>query len=345
MYTADDLRHEAARQHRVLVSRFTASLDAGAVLGRMLDAPVQSTASDSDTLTWDEALNCDQLDEPTGPISDLIRGAADVSEWAILLGADGLVPSTDHALGVTADDRPIARVLFAYAPDVPDEARTALRQAIDAALDDAETEEEHTDPGDLVTARMQHAVRKYATALTQIEDTERERDGVYRERAHLVALLAVMTEGAVITPALDLDEPGWWIAYLTIGGRQCSWHIAPRDAGLFKDVVRVEPTDPRAQWDGHTTDEKYAAITAYTKQLTKEQPVPTTPCNATITGVNVPDGETLTCTVKDIDHHPIHHVGPKREHGRTLWSDHHAGATPHQASSDEKPVDTSQPRE
>lgn len=97
--------------------------------------------------------------------------------------------------------------------------------------------------------------------------TEAERDGAYGERAHLVALLAALTDGAVIAPALDLDEPGWWIAYLTIGGRQCSWHIAPRDAALFKDVERVEPDDPRAQWDGHTTDEKYAGIAAHTTEL------------------------------------------------------------------------------
>lgn len=97
--------------------------------------------------------------------------------------------------------------------------------------------------------------------------TEAARDGAYRERAHLVALLAAMTDGAVIAPALDLDEPGWWITYLNIGGRQASWHISPRDAGLFRGVERVEPDDPRAQWDGHTTDEKYAGIAAWTTAM------------------------------------------------------------------------------
>ncbi|MFB8772126.1 hypothetical protein [Streptomyces broussonetiae] len=87
-----------------------------------------------------------------------------------------------------------------------------------------------------------------------------ERDGAYRERAHLVALLAAMTDGAVITYAPDVDEPGWQIVYLTIGGRQASWHISPRDADLFTHVERVEADHLRAQWDGHTTDQKYARI-------------------------------------------------------------------------------------
>lgn len=94
-----------------------------------------------------------------------------------------------------------------------------------------------------------------------------ERDGAYRERAHLVALLAAMTDGAVITYAPDTDEPGWQIVYLTIGDRQCSWHIAPRDAELFTHVERVGALDVRALWDGHTTEEKYAGIAAHTSEL------------------------------------------------------------------------------
>ncbi|MFF8656784.1 hypothetical protein [Streptomyces huasconensis] len=96
---------------------------------------------------------------------------------------------------------------------------------------------------------------------------EAERDGAYRERAHLVALLAAMTPGAVIAPAGDVDEPGWQIAYLRIGGRQCSWHIAPRDAAFFEHLEHVPADDPRAQWDGHTTDEKYGHIAAWTTEL------------------------------------------------------------------------------
>lgn len=96
---------------------------------------------------------------------------------------------------------------------------------------------------------------------------EAERDGAYRERAHLVALLAALTPGAVITDAADIEEPGWQIAYLNIGGRQASWHISPGDADLFASVEHVSPDNPRAQWDGHTTQDKYAGIAAHTIEL------------------------------------------------------------------------------
>ncbi|MFJ1657202.1 hypothetical protein [Streptomyces anthocyanicus] len=98
---------------------------------------------------------------------------------------------------------------------------------------------------------------------------EQERDGAYGERAHLVALLAAMTDGAVIAPAVDVAAPGWQIAYLAIGGRQASWHISPRDAGLFDDVEHVSADDPRAHWDGHSTEDKYARIRQHTRQLAR----------------------------------------------------------------------------
>jgi hypothetical protein len=93
----------------------------------------------------------------------------------------------------------------------------------------------------------------------ELHDAEQARDGAYRERAHLTAWLATL-HPAVITPAPDVDEPGWQILYLHAGGRQLSWHIHPRDAELYAQVEQVPADDPRAQWDGHTTDEKYEAI-------------------------------------------------------------------------------------
>ncbi|SCD41086.1 hypothetical protein GA0115251_106932 [Streptomyces sp. TverLS-915] len=89
----------------------------------------------------------------------------------------------------------------------------------------------------------------------------------YRERAHLLALLAAMTSGAVLAPAPDVDEPGWQILFLTIGDQQCSWHIAPADIDLFAFVEHVPAIDPRAQWNGHTTDEKYERIAEHTAEL------------------------------------------------------------------------------
>jgi hypothetical protein len=96
-------------------------------------------------------------------------------------------------------------------------------------------------------------------AHAELRATEEARDGAYRERAHLTAWLATL-HPAVIAPAPDVDEPGWQILYLTAGGRQMSWHIHPRDADLYAHVERVPADDPRAQWDGHTTEAKYQAI-------------------------------------------------------------------------------------
>lgn len=112
--------------------------------------------------------------------------------------------------------------------------------------------------------------RELKTVGEQKQSVEQERDRAYRERAHLVALLAAMTDGAAIALAPDVDEPGWQILYLTLGGRQASWHISPRDAELFEGVDHVPADSERAQWDGHTTDDKYARIRQYTRLLFRQ---------------------------------------------------------------------------
>ncbi len=103
----------------------------------------------------------------------------------------------------------------------------------------------------------------------RLDRTEAERDGAYNERAHLAALLAAL-HPSVIAPAPDVDEDGWQILYLRIGGKQASWHIAPRDAGLFAHVEHVPADDRRAQWDGHTTEQKYTHIEQHAARLYAE---------------------------------------------------------------------------
>ncbi|MGW2170378.1 hypothetical protein ACWC1C_07580 [Streptomyces sp. NPDC001705] len=133
-----------------------------------------------------------------------------------------------------------------------------------------QAEQLRADVADSVTAHTKELLaRRTETLRKRAEEAEAERDGAYRERAHLVALLAAMTDGAVIAPAADVEEPGWQIVYLTIGGRQASWHISPRDAALFADVEHVLGDDPRARWDGHSTDDKYARIRQHTRLLAR----------------------------------------------------------------------------
>ncbi|MDV5145902.1 hypothetical protein R1T08_17220 [Streptomyces sp. SBC-4] len=101
----------------------------------------------------------------------------------------------------------------------------------------------------------------YAACEQQRDQAREERDGAYRERARLVALVAGgLAEQTVVAPATDVDEPGWQILYATLHGQQCAWHYSPRDADLIEHLEHVPADDPRAQWDGHTTAAKYEHI-------------------------------------------------------------------------------------
>jgi hypothetical protein len=127
-YTDDDLRAEAARQ----LSAHGPSTSPEQVYAAMLDARIESSADGS---TWSELLDAPELDSPANAIRGLIKSAADVSEWAVNLGADGLEPSDEHVITLGADDKPIARIHFAFEPGMPEEMRTALVHGIGQAID------------------------------------------------------------------------------------------------------------------------------------------------------------------------------------------------------------------
>jgi hypothetical protein len=133
-YTDEDLRVEAATQHVSL----TADPDFMGVSERMQDSPIESTTAlvvRPLGPTWGEALNEDQFDEAQRKIHDLIGGAADVSSWAIDLGADGLEPE-DHTLSVDGDDKPLVRLHCAFHPDLDDSARASFMLGLARALAD-----------------------------------------------------------------------------------------------------------------------------------------------------------------------------------------------------------------
>lgn len=145
-YTDEDLRAEAARQHADL----TEDPDYMGVGEAMEDRYVQSTVIDEDPdferegSTWEELLpvetdDGDAYDKARRAIHDLIRKAADVSEWAINLGADGLEP-TAHTVSLDSSTLggDFARLHLAFHPDVPEADRVrftdGLRKAIEAHL-------------------------------------------------------------------------------------------------------------------------------------------------------------------------------------------------------------------
>ncbi|MDX2849343.1 hypothetical protein PV342_12910 [Streptomyces sp. PA03-3a] len=88
----------------------------------------------------------------------------------------------------------------------------------------------------------------------------------YRERAHLAAWLAALHPSVVAPAPADVGD-GWHVLFLRAGGWQFCWHISPGDLSLFDHVLRVPDSDPRAQWDGHTFEQKYRRIRTHTAVL------------------------------------------------------------------------------
>jgi hypothetical protein len=135
-YTDADLRAEAARQHAVL----TEDPDFVGVGEQMEDAWVGSveTEEDGSGRTWSDLLANDgdwdgPYDEAQRKIHDLINGAADVSEWAVNLGADGLEPLPEQ-LSAQSDNGPWFRLHFAVRPDMPSDMRRALVEGVGAEI-------------------------------------------------------------------------------------------------------------------------------------------------------------------------------------------------------------------
>lgn len=144
-----------------------------------------------------------------------------------------------------------------------------LTQDLTTALGDAARWKRHADTFD---AERDTAVKAFNAKVLELEDRTKERDGAYRERAQLLAWLAALHPATtVITQSPDVDEDGWQLLYLVAGGWQMSWHIHPRDAELFRHVTVVDVTDPRAQWDGHGTVQKYERIHNHVRLLALDE--------------------------------------------------------------------------
>ncbi|WP_406501545.1 hypothetical protein OHA04_27400 [Streptomyces sp. NBC_01590] len=97
--------------------------------------------------------------------------------------------------------------------------------------------------------------------LDQLYD---QNDALYRERAHLVALLAALHPSHI--GHTDPNLPDWAVVTVETPAGQMTWHIAERDMDLF---THVQPTNRIYRgWDGHTTKEKYARM----RDLTEAAP-------------------------------------------------------------------------
>ncbi|MFD7978866.1 hypothetical protein [Streptomyces sp. NPDC059071] len=114
----------------------------------------------------------------------------------------------------------------------------------------------------LVCSDERHKTKMFAldiartAAEKRAERAESERDGVYRERAHLVALLAALYPSHI--GHTDPSAPDWAVVIVETPSGQLSWHIAASDMWLFG---HVRSTDRVCRgWDGHTTEHKYERV-------------------------------------------------------------------------------------
>ncbi|MEX5636528.1 hypothetical protein [Parafrankia sp. FMc2] len=78
-------------------------------------------------------------------------------------------------------------------------------------------------------------------------------DAAYRERAQLVSYLARVFEAHW---AIDESEPEWPVICIHTPAGQLCWHVDRADMNLFPSGLENQPSD----WDGHSTEEKYARL-------------------------------------------------------------------------------------
>ncbi|MGW8951944.1 WDGH domain-containing protein [Streptomyces sp. NPDC055709] len=97
---------------------------------------------------------------------------------------------------------------------------------------------------------------------TREQQLKEQRDGVYRERAHLVAHLASLYPSHI--GYTDPNAPDRAVVTIGTPAGQMSWHVVPRDMELFEHVARSFPGAPK--WDGHTTEQKYERLRVLTRR-------------------------------------------------------------------------------
>jgi hypothetical protein len=121
----------------------------------------------------------------------------------------------------------------------------------------------------------------------KIDRLENVKNGAYRERNQLVALLAALaldkghssiSWGAwlgkhVVKEGEDWEKDWMNIVFIETPSGQLSWHIHDSELELFKGIPVATERSPK--WDGHTTEEKYRRIrdlfTVYVAVNTSEE--------------------------------------------------------------------------
>ncbi|MFD3835345.1 hypothetical protein ACFWWC_03685 [Streptomyces sp. NPDC058642] len=101
------------------------------------------------------------------------------------------------------------------------------------------------------------------------DEYDREWDHAQYENAQLLAWLAALHPASAVLAPSHTPE-GSQDLYIVAGGWQLSWPVAAAHADLFKHVTVVDVTDPRAQWDGHGTEQRGERIRGHVRLLALE---------------------------------------------------------------------------
>lgn len=86
-------------------------------------------------------------------------------------------------------------------------------------------------------------------------------DALYQERAQVVIAFArsAMALGLKVGFALDPAEgPEWPVLFVDLPTGQVSWHLTAQQRATVPDIGEYD-----GEWDGHSTDEKYARLAAW----------------------------------------------------------------------------------
>lgn len=121
----NDILTEAARQH----ANLTQGADPVSVGEQMADRPL-NTKSDT---TWGD-LSDELFEHAAMDILKAVDGAADLSLWAVSLGAFGLEAEEDAVIFGGSANKPSCAILFAFSGDVPKEDRRELMRYIDSGI-------------------------------------------------------------------------------------------------------------------------------------------------------------------------------------------------------------------
>lgn len=126
VYNDADLRSEAAYCVRALVGL----PDVAEILRSLPETYVESHREDDGTgNTWGDLLDKQGLADVARKVRALLDSTADIAQWAVDLGADGLEPSP-HVLNLDGDDKPIVRLHMAFDPAMPERDRQRFGLAL-----------------------------------------------------------------------------------------------------------------------------------------------------------------------------------------------------------------------